>query len=315
MNDYTPKTSRTFLFFGVTTGQSSIMKVFPLWAEHLSLGTEIVGLDFALHDDPARYREAVVYLKRDPNVLGGLVTTHKLDLFSACRDLFEGVGPYTQSLGEVSSISKRGGALWAHAKDPVTSGLALEALVEPGYWARTDADLCLLGAGGSSLALTLYLVNKQTAGGDAPRRVVVTNRSPARLEEMKRIHGNMDHSIAFSYHLCPEPADNDAIVARLAPRSLVANATGLGKDSPGSPLTDQALFPEGGIAWEFNYRGDLLFLAQAHSQKAGRGLAIEDGWVYFIHGWTRGMAEVFHIDIPDRGPDFEELSVIAGRIR
>ena len=163
--------------------------------------------------------------------------------------------------------------------------------------------------------MTLYLIDKQTTGGDVPRRVFVTNRSPRRLEEMKKIHATMDHGIGFSYHLCPEPVDNDAVIAMLASRSIVANATGLGKDAPGSPITDQALFPEGGIAWEFNYRGDLLFLAQARSQVGGRGLIIEDGWVYFIHGWTRVMAEVFHIDIPDRGPGFEELSAIAGRVR
>ena len=26
-------------------------------------------------------------------------------------------------------------------------------------------------------------------------------------------------------------------------------------------------------------------------------LTIEDGWTYFIHGWTQVIAEVFHIDI------------------
>ena len=291
------------------------MKVFPLWARHLQLDAVIEGFDFALHDEPGCYREAVSYLKGDPYALGGLVTTHKLDLYRACQDMFDGTGPYTQLLNEASSISKRDGRLWAHAKDPITSGLALEAFVEPGYWASTAADLCLLGAGGSSLALTLFLINKEAGGGDVPRRVVVTNRSPTRLEEMKRIHSSMDHGIEFSYHLCPEPADNDAVVAQLAPRSLVANATGLGKDSPGSPLSDETVLPEGGIAWEFNYRGDLLFLVQARSQMTARGLSVEDGWVYFMHGWTRVMAEVFHIDIPDRGPDFDELSAIAATTR
>ena len=132
MNDYTPRERRTFIFFGVTTGKSSIMKVFPLWAEHLGLGAIITGFDFALHDDPAHYREALSYVKGDPNALGGLVTTHKIDLYRACEDLFDGVGPYTRLLGETSSISKRDGQLWAHAKDPITSGLALEALVRAG---------------------------------------------------------------------------------------------------------------------------------------------------------------------------------------
>jgi shikimate 5-dehydrogenase len=90
------------------------------------------------------------------------------------------------------------------------------------------------------------------------------------------------------------------------------NATGLGKDAPGSPITDAAVFPEDGIAWDFNYRGDLVFMDQARAQQTGRNLRIEDGWVYFIHGWTRVIAEVFHIDIPTSGPEFDRLSRIAG---
>ena len=37
----------------------------------------------------------------------------------------------------------------------------------------------------------------------------------------------------------------------------------------------------------------------------------EDGWVYFLHGWTRVIADVFQIDIPTHGPEFEALSRIA----
>ena len=46
-----------------------------------------------------------------------------------------------------------------------------------------------------------------------------------------------------------------------------------------------------------------------------RRLRIEDGWVYFIHGWTRVIAEVFHIEIPTSGPEFERLSEIAAEAR
>jgi shikimate 5-dehydrogenase len=92
---------------------------------------------------------------------------------------------------------------------------------------------------------------------------------------------------------------------------MVVNATGLGKDGPGSPLTDRVVFPEGGLVWEFNYRGDLVFLDQARAAEQARNLSVHDGWVYFIHGWTRVIAEVFDIDIPMSGPAFEELSRIA----
>ncbi|HUU10525.1 MAG TPA: shikimate dehydrogenase, partial [Phycisphaerae bacterium] len=97
--------------------------------------------------------------------------------------------------------------------------------------------------------------------------------------------------------------------------SLVINATGLGKDGPGSPITESAVFPERGLVWEFNYRGDLLFLRQARARQQERGLHVEDGWLYFIHGWTRVIAEVFHVDIPVKGPVLDELSEIAARVR
>ncbi|MDC7231686.1 MAG: shikimate dehydrogenase, partial [Spirochaetales bacterium] len=61
--------------------------------------------------------------------------------------------------------------------------------------------------------------------------------------------------------------------------------------------------------------GDLIFLDQANAQKDAKSLRIEDGWFYFIHGWTRVIAEVFHIDIPTSGPEFEKLSELAASTR
>ena len=96
---------------------------------------------------------------------------------------------------------------------------------------------------------------------------------------------------------------------------MVINATGLGKDAPGSPISDTAEFPHGGVAWDFNYRGDLVFLDQANAQKEAKNLTVEDGWVYFIHGWTRVIAEVFDIEIPTSGPAFDKLCDIAASVR
>ena len=303
-----------FYFVGVTTAQSSIMKVFPRWAGHLGLGATISGIDCKLHDDPQVYRRVVAGIKEDPTALGALVTTHKIDLLAAARDLFDDLGPYARLLGEVSCISKREGRLWGHAKDPLTSGLSLEAFVADGYWGRTGAEACVLGAGGSSLALTTYLMQERPAG-DRPRRIVVTNRSEARLAAMREVHKGINPGIPVEYVPAPRPEVNDRAVSLLSPGSLVVNATGLGKDSPGSPLTDEARFPEGGLVWELNYRGRLIFLEQARAQEASRGLRIEDGWTYFVHGWTRVIAEVFHIEIPTSGPEFAEIAAIAGEAR
>jgi shikimate 5-dehydrogenase len=80
-------------------------------------------------------------------------------------------------------------------------------------------------------------------------------------------------------------------------------------------LSGAAVFPPDGLVWELNYRGELLFLQQARAQQAKRKLRIEDGWIYFLHGWTRVIAEVFHADIPVRGPRFDEISRLAASVR
>lgn len=305
----------TLYFIGVTTGQSSIMKVFPAWAEYLRLGDcAIKGFDFKLHDEPSRYRAAVAFLKSDPLSLGALVTTHKIDLLHACRDQFDELDEFANFMGEVSSISKRENRLVGHAKDPITSGLALEAFLPERHWARTGAEAFVLGAGGSAIAITWYLL-RQEHGTNQPSRIIVANRSTPRLEEMKRIHQRLGATAPVEYVHAPAPEISDCILAQLKPGSLVINATGLGKDAPGSPLTDAARFPQNGIVWEFNYRGDLLFLQQARAQQQARNLLIEDGWIYFIHGWTRVIAEVFHVEIPTTGPVFDELSRIAASVR
>lgn len=315
VEDLKPAERPTFYFVGVTTSKSSIMRVFPRWAEHLGLSdVPIVGIDCAPHDDPQVYRQVVAFLKQDPLSLGGLVTTHKIDLLKASRDMFDYLDEYAGLLGEVSSISKRDNLIRGHAKDPITSGLSLEAILPPDHWQKTGGELCLLGAGGSSLALTMYIM-KQKTQQEWPARIIVTNRSKPRLEEMKEVHSKINPGIPIEYHQCSTPEENDQVVNRLAPGSMVVNATGLGKDAPGSPLTDAAQFPEDGLVWELNYRGELLFLDQARAQEKQKRLTIEDGWLYFIYGWTRVIAEVFDISIPTQGPEFDALSEIAAKAR
>lgn len=312
--NFTPAERPTFYFIGVTTMQSSIMKVFPKWAEYLGLDAVIKGIDCKQHDEPTVYRRVVDFIKNDPHSLGALVTTHKLDLLKAAKDIFDDLDPYARRLEEISCISKKEGRLWGHAKDPITAGLSLEAFIPQGHWPRSQGEMCLLGAGGSSLATTMYLMETYKPE-EAPAKIIVTNRSRPRLEEMKKIHAEINPGLAVEYLYCPQVADNDTVVSSLKPGSLVVNATGLGKDAPGSPVTEGACFPQDGYVWEFNYRGDLLFPDQARAQQERRNLTIEDGWTYFIHGWTRVIAEVFHRDIPVSGPQFDKLSDIAAAIR
>jgi shikimate 5-dehydrogenase len=182
------------------------------------------------------------------------------------------------------------------------------------HWEKTGAEVLVLGAGGSSIAVTSYILDARH-GANRPSRIVVPNRSEPRLAEIREIHQYLAQPVPVEYHHAPTPEDNDALVNLLKPGSLVINATGLGKDAPGSPITDAAVFPQNGFAWEFNYRGQLVFLDQARAQEKSRALHVEDGWVYFIHGWTRVIAEVFDRDIPTSGPEFDRIAQIAADVR
>jgi shikimate dehydrogenase len=311
-----PKLKPTFYFVGVTTGKSSIMKVFPLWMKELGRPEIVIeGIDCKIHDDPQVYRQVVSFIKSDPNSLGGLVTTHKVDLYTAARDLFDYFDRYALICGEVSSISKNAGRLEGHAKDPITAGLSMDAILEPGYFGthrtggdESGADVMILGAGGSSVATLLHLMDKPDRA-DRPRRVVVVNRSQPNLEHIKAVVETHGTDIQVSYIQNQDPVKNDAIMASLPDYSIVINATGMGKDTPGSPLTNAGLFPRHGIAWEFNYRGELDFMHQALAQVSSRDVRVEDGWVYFLHGWAQVVAQVLHVDLtPELFKRFDELA-------
>jgi len=307
-------TQPTMYFVGVTTTKSSIMKVFPEWAEALGLeNTVLKGIDIAIHDKPEVYREVVQFMKDDPLSMGALVTTHKIDLYDAAKDLFEVHGPLAKRFGELSSISKQGDKMAAHAKDPITAGLSLEEFVPKGYFTKTGADVFIMGAGGSAISMGYHLMQDKFKG-DYPRRIVIANRSQPRLTEIENIFKTLDPGgIAFEYYLTPEPGQNDEVLATMKPGSLIVNATGLGKDRPGSPLTDDAVFPKKALVWEINYRGDLRFMHQANEQQDAQELTVIDGWKYFIYGWTAVISEVFHI--PIEGETLAKCDEIASKFR
>lgn len=303
----------SFYFLGVTTSDSSIMDIFPRWMEALEMQeVQIIGVDHKIHDDPEAYRATVAQIKHDSLSLGGLVTTHKIDVLEAARNMFDRLHESAQITGEVSCISKRDGELIGHAKDPLTGGMSLDAILGENYFERTGAHVMNIGAGGSGKAIALHLIQKERPG-DRPERFIMINRSEPRLREVERMVNELGTDIDFEYVLNEDPAVNDRIMDELPAGSVVINATGLGKDRPGSPITDEGLFPHDGVAWEINYRGALDFWHQAKAQEENRNLQVEDGWLYFLHGWTEHIKEVLHIEIDDS--TFDRLAHIAEVVR
>lgn len=302
------KSNPTMYFIGVSTANSLIMRIFPAWVEELGRPeVKLEGLDLALNDRAENYRAAVAQIKHDPNSIGALVTTHKISLFEAARDMFDDIDPYAVTCGEVSCISKNGSALEGHAKDPISAGKTLDSMLGESYFSNGGEVLCL-GAGGAARAIVLHFAKKSNPGGQ-PRRIAVVDCFADRLEKLRAIADSVKNDLAIDYHHHLRPEDNDALMAHLPAGSVVINATGMGKDLPGSPLSDNGRFPAGGVAWELNYRGELRFFYLAHEQSESRNLRVEDGWLYFLYGWTEVIAQVLHI--PIEGARFEKLAAIA----
>ena len=288
----------TFVFIGVTTGSSSMMRIFPSWVKELGRPEVVIeGIDLQIHDNPDRYRSVVTRIKSDPNCLGGLVTTHKIDLFEAAGDLFDSLEPDALLLGEVTSISKRKGRLEGHAVDIRSAGLSLDAIVGTSYFGRSGGQVLCFGAGGSATATLLTLIRKKN-DADRPKKITLVDRLPERLSRIRTLLEKLPTTdIEIETVLNENRLTNDELLAHLPEGSLVINATGMGKDTPGSPVTESGKFPLNGIVWEFNYRGELDFYHQALAQRERRGLKVEDGWLYFLYGWSLVLSHVLHLEI------------------
>jgi shikimate 5-dehydrogenase len=228
-----------------------------------------------------------------------------MDIVKHAGGLFDELDPYARAFEEVSCIYKRDGRLLGAAKDPITAGRALEHFLPPRYWREhPQAQTFILGAGGSGTALAAYLMREEH-DQNHPSRILISNRSARGLEACRRILGRLPATCPVEYAQISPERGNAHLLSGLPPGSLVVNATGLGKDAPGSPLAEDAVFPARGLVWEFNYRGTLEFLHQARRQQAAQSLVVEDGLTYFVYGWALVIGEVFHRELSEQ--DLEAL--------
>lgn len=294
-------------FVGADTGSSSILTLFPVWASMLGLDAELTGLDIPIGAPAQAFRDAVAAMRGDERCAGALVTTHKISLYEAAHDMFDEVDPFCAECGEVSCIVFRNGRILGAAKDPITAGLSLREILADNHF-RSGGHVLCLGAGGAGTAIGWYLAQRD----DAPQRLVVVDTAPQRLRHLRGVVGPRATGSEL-ITVTPSEVDIAAVLAGLPPGSLVINATGLGKERPGSPLPSNARFPDQAVVWELNYRGSLEFLAEARGQQQDRRLTVVDGWRYFIHGWTQVIADVF--DVPMPPGRVEELASAAGERR
>jgi shikimate dehydrogenase len=278
----------TIWFVGVSTGQSLVHRAMPRWRALLGLGSDVsvVGRDVPVGASAGTFRALLDSLARDPSALGAVVTTHKLALFEAGSDMFAGIDELAVACGEVNAVRRTAGGLLGFARDPVSVGRIADRI-----WSAADDCLCL-GAGGTAVALGRHLLARP-----APPRLTFADTRAAAADHLRDVLGDSVTTVVGG-------GPWDSVVEAAPPGSLVVNATGMGKDRPGSPLTPAARFPSGAVVWELNYRGDLPLLAQA----AAQGVAVHDGWSLFCQGWAAALAAVLDVDDPLLGDRFEEAA-------
>ena len=278
------------VFLGVSTAQSRINTQFKTFGAVLGFSAELVGVDLPIGSSSEAYKAFLDYILHDNSVAGALVTSHKTALFRAGRHLFTSLSADATKLEEVGAIRRTTEGITGQASDPraVKRALGIILKSQPPLKRR---DVLIFGAGGAGLALA-YVLGKDV--NDEPGGSITLVESDANRYSAVRII--LEHlRLKRPINLICNGSSGDSILDHSSPGTLVVNATGLGKDAPGSPISDAAKFPSNSIAWDFNYRGSLEFLSQARSQVSARQISVGDGFDYYVAGWTEVLSYIFNV--------------------
>ena len=305
------RSQKVMEFLGVRTEGSMSLRLFPAWMQALGIqGVCLRGIDLPVDGTLEVHRRTIQRIRNDPDVCGALITSHKLSIFRAAGELIDRYTDTAKLTGEVSALYKRNGKLWGHAADPETCGLAMTDIIPADWWSRNKkSGILILGGGGAGIAILVHILQQ-------------TENPPAFLQIVEKCADNLAHGARVAKRIDSDRADVefihshaslacDQLVSELSPGSMVINATGMGKDLPGSPVTDAVRFPMHGVVWELNYRGELPFLHQALRQSQERSLIVADGWHCFLRGWSSVIGLVFNEPITRER--FGDFCAVTGR--
>lgn len=277
-------------FLGVHTSGSVARQAFPHWTTILRTKATLIPVDLARPSNEHGYMRFVRRLRADPMAIGAQITSHKVALFRYAASAFQEIGEDAAFLGEIGAIIVKAEGWKGISPDVAALRTELPAMLRNTDWTAGEKEVVILGAGGAGLAIAWALAHLASL----PHKVTLTDTSRDRLHHarrrLRRLRLLTPHT---DWHVRAAAANDDA-VARAAPGALIVNATGLGKDRPGSPITPQVPFPARTIAWDLNYRGQLAFLEHARSQSHASSLTVVDGWRFFVRNWFVFLCEATH---------------------
>lgn len=234
---------RHVVFVGTDSQRSRAPATVPRWSRLLGYPLDVRPVDVAPGAGSDVYRGIVDELAADPQAAGAVITAHKVAMYTAVADRCAYVSPDATRLEECNVLAARPSGMAAHATDVSSVGAEVDRI-----WPPTSAPVVCFGAGGSAAALCLHLLSRQSP----PQRIMVCERDHDRAAAFARLFP--PETLPDGVALCLEAGDAtwDKTLVSLPAGALVINATGLGKTDQQSPLSSDAVFPEGATIWDLN---------------------------------------------------------------
>ena len=276
-----------FVFLGVSTGSSAVNLLFPRWCEVLGVDWTLEGVDLPIGSDPGQYRNFGFNARRPDN--------RCIDNFTQGSCLRRREQPSRPSRAFVRGVRRSGSIAsrwkefwWGGVSDVASGGEILKSLFSSEQWLSGQREVLIIGGGGAGLAAAW---NIAVNGIGSARRILIVEHSLERSSKIQDLVANWPTKCRVDVLSGSGSGDLD-VVTSFSDGSLIINASGVGKDQPGSPVSDSVVFPLASTFWEFNYRGDLPLMHRAYLQERFPRTKVEDGKRYFATGWSVVMSKV-----------------------
>jgi shikimate 5-dehydrogenase len=284
------------LFVGVSTAASLVYQAMPAWRPLLPVPCSVTGVDIPPGAEDGAFTALLDRIRGGDPVVGAVVTRHKVSMYRVARQRLAWLDPLALACEEVNAIRRTPRGLHGWARDPVSVGRVVDQV-----WPSGTGEVICLGAGGTARALARHL--------GASRPAVRFSCADTDAAAVQRLTGLATWPVTGYAGVGPW----DDLVSAAPAGSLIVNATGLGKDRPGSPVSTRVRFPRQATIWDLNYRGDLEFLRQARHQAEASGLVVHDGWQLFCHGWAAALTVI--LGMPDDATLGERFAHAAAGLR